>query len=130
VIAAGARRTSDMRLLTASLALAAVALTTAGCGLFSSLSVSDIENDIEKNAPLQLQGSALAAGGASAATTPPSVSADCPSNAKVDDGSHFTCKATVTEFGAVGSTNVTTHNAVVDVNVKDGKAHWTLRVTS
>jgi hypothetical protein len=122
-----------MRLLTASIALVAVALTTTGCGLFGGLSVSDVEKDIEKNAPLQLSVSTSTLGleGASAGTTtPPFVSVDCPDDAKLDDGSHFTCKATVTETGTTTQPTRKTHTAVVDVTVKDDKARWQLRITS
>src|SRR3954451_3678178 len=122
-----------MRTLTAVFALAAVALTTTGCGLFGGLSVSDIEKDIEKNAPLQLQASSIGSGagiGQTGASLPPSVSVACPKNAKVEDGSRFTCKASVTEFGTTNAPSAKTHDARVDVTIKGDKARWSLRVIS
>jgi len=119
-----------MRTLIASFALAAFAVTATGCSLFGGLSVGDVEKDIEKNAPLQLQGqSTLSPVGSGAARPLPIVSVDCPNNAKLDDGSHVVCKARVIEFSA-GTSAPKTHNAAVDVTVRGDKARWSLRLTS
>ena len=94
-------------------------------------SVSDIENDIETNAPLRLQASTISSGPIQPGTAlPPTVSVNCPDNTKLDDGSRFTCKAGVTETGTTTQPGITTHNAVVDVEIDGDKARWELRVTS
>jgi hypothetical protein len=63
-------------------------------------------------------------------TLPPTVSVSCPDNAKLDDGSHFECKAGVTETGTTSQPGIKTHSAVVDVEIEGDKARWELRVTS
>jgi hypothetical protein len=108
--------------------IAVAAVTVAGCS-FGGPSVSDIEKNVETNAPLRLQANTigLITPGAS---LPPAVSVDCPDDAKLDDGSHFTCRASVTETGTTTQPGIKTHNAVVDVNIDGDKARWELRVTS
>jgi predicted small lipoprotein YifL len=118
-----------MRTIISSAVLGVFAITVAGCGLFGGLSVSDVEKDIEKNAPLQLQGESSLGPDISTGARPlPIVSVNCPDNAKLDNGSHFVCKAQVTTFTA--DNRPTDHNARVDVNVRDDKARWSLRLTS
>jgi len=108
--------------------LAVAAVTVAGCG-FGGPSVSDIEKNIETNAPLRLQANSI--GLISTGTAlPPTVSVDCPDNARLDDGSHFTCRASVTETGTTTQPGIETHNAIVDVDIDGDKARWELRVTS
>jgi hypothetical protein len=90
-------------------------------------SVSDIEKNIETNAPLWLQASTIGGPIQPGTALPPTVSVSC--NAKLDDGSHFTCKAAVTETGTTTQPGIVTHNAVVDVEIDGDKARWELRVT-
>jgi hypothetical protein len=109
--------------------IAVAAVTVAGCG-FGGPSVSDIEKNIETNAPLRLQSSSIGIVTGTGTALPPTVSVNCPDNAKLDDGSHFQCKAGVTETGTTTQPGIRTHSAVVDVEVDGDKARWELRVTS
>jgi hypothetical protein len=109
--------------------VAVAAVTVAGCS-FGGPSVSDIEKNIETNAPLRLQASSIGGPIQRGTALPPTVSVSCPDNAKLDDGSHFMCKAGVTETGTTTQPGITTHNAVVDVEIDGDKASWELRVTS
>jgi hypothetical protein len=110
--------------------VAVAAVTVAGCS-FGGPSVSDIEKNIETNAPLRLQASTIGSGLIQPGTAlPPAVSVNCPDNANLDDGSHFTCKAGVTETGTTTQPGIKTHSAIVDVDIDGDKARWELRVTS
>ena len=110
--------------------IAVAAVTVAGCS-FGGPSVSNIEKNIETNAPLRLQANTIGLTGVGTGTAlPPTVSVDCHDNAKLDDGSHFTCKAGVTETGTTTQPGIRRHSAVVDVEIDGDKARWELRVTS
>src|SRR5215211_6646294 len=107
--------------------IAVAAVTVAGCSL-GGPSVSDIEKNIETNAPLRLQSSSIGIGIATGTGTAflPTVSVNCPENANLDDGSHFTCKAGVTETGTTTQPGIKTHSAIVDVDIDGDKARWEL----
>jgi hypothetical protein len=109
--------------------IAVAAVTVAGCS-FGGPSVSDIEKNIKTNAPLRLQASTIGGPIQPGTALPPTVSVNCPDSAKVDDGSHFTCKAGVTETGTTTQPGIRRHTAVVDVEIDGDKARWELRVTS
>jgi hypothetical protein len=110
--------------------IAVAAVTVAGCS-FGGPSVSDIEKNIETNAPLRLQASTIGSGLIQPGTAlAPIVSVNCPDDANLDDGSHFTCKAGVTETGTTTQPGSKTHRAIVDVDIDGDKARWELRVTS
>ena len=122
-------RIDGMRHLLWISTIAVAAVTGAGCS-FGGPSVSDIEKNIETNAPLRLQASTIGGPIQAGTTLPPAVSVNCPDNAKLDDGSHFTCKAGVTETGTTTQPGIRTHTAVVDVEIDGDKARWELRVIS
>src|SRR3954447_19551304 len=122
-------RIDGMRHLLWIATIAVVAVTVAGCS-FGGPFVSDIEKNIATNAPLRLQASTIGGPIQPGTALPPSVSVDRPDNAKLDDGSHFTCKAGVTETGTTTQPGIRTHNAVVNVEIDGDKARWELRVTS
>ena len=109
--------------------IAVAAVTVAGCS-FGGPSVSDIEKNIETNAPLRLQASTIGGPIQPGTALPPTISVNCPDNAELDDGSHFTCKAGVTETGTTTQPGIRTHTAVVDVEIDGDKARWELRVIS
>jgi hypothetical protein len=109
--------------------IAVAAVTVAGCS-FGGPSVSDIEKNIETNAPLRLQAWTLGGPIQPGTALPPTVSVSCPDNANLDDGSRFECKAGVTETGTTTQPGIRMHKAVVEVEIDGDKARWELRVTS
>lgn len=119
------RRTK--RVGVAFLLAAGAALTSCG----SSLSVSQIESQIERNLNLQVAGEASLNTLPGSGTTTASASVSCPKNANVMKGSVFYCAATITTTTnpPAGSADFTPKLDFATRRVKvtmtsDSKAHW------
>src|SRR4051794_34270343 len=122
-------RIGGMRHLLWIATIAVVAVTVAGCS-FGGPSVSDIEKNIETDAPLRLQASTIGGPVQPGTALPPTVSGSCPDNAKLDDGSKVPRKAGGTETGTTTEPGIKAHNGVVDVEIDGDKARWGVRVPS